>query len=134
MTRSILKRLEGTKGTHFGVVEKDRRFKPFLDMLDQRMATHFGDALTHWREHELALWQRFQGQQDSAVPGAEVLTERYPGGVQVVGNLPFGVASPMLIMWLKAMSANEGIFAHPRSSLILMFQSEVAQASSFLTA
>jgi len=49
--------------------------------------------------------------------------------IRLVGNLPFGVASPLLIQWLKMMALREGIFrAQNKVSMTLMFQREVAEA------
>ncbi|KAG9063605.1 Dimethyladenosine transferase 1, mitochondrial [Linnemannia hyalina] len=48
--------------------------------------------------------------------------------IRLLGNLPFGVASPLLIQWLKMMSLRQGIFhANNNVSMTLMFQKEVAE-------
>ncbi|KAG9325829.1 hypothetical protein KVV02_005753 [Mortierella alpina] len=48
--------------------------------------------------------------------------------IRLLGNLPFGVASPLLIQWLKMMALRQGIFcADNRVSMTLMFQKEVAE-------
>jgi 16S rRNA A1518/A1519 N6-dimethyltransferase RsmA/KsgA/DIM1 with predicted DNA glycosylase/AP lyase activity len=48
--------------------------------------------------------------------------------IRLVGNLPFGVASPLLIQWLKMMALRQGIFrAQNNVSMTLMFQEEVAK-------
>jgi len=48
--------------------------------------------------------------------------------IRLLGNLPFGVASPLLIQWLKMMAMRQGIFgADNRVSMTLMFQKEVAE-------
>ncbi|KAF9925895.1 Dimethyladenosine transferase 1, mitochondrial [Linnemannia zychae] len=48
--------------------------------------------------------------------------------IRLLGNLPFGVASPLLIQWLKMMSLRQGIFhANNQVSMTLMFQKEVAE-------
>lgn len=48
--------------------------------------------------------------------------------IRLLGNLPFGIASPLLIQWLKKMSLQQGIFhANNQVSMTLMFQKEVAE-------
>ncbi len=82
-------------------VEKDPRFLPVLGELaaaaDGRLEVVGGDALTVDEE------------------------KLFPAGVsrQIVANLPYNVATPLLIRWLRA--------AAPPSRLVLMFQKEVAQ-------
>ncbi|KAF8975516.1 Dimethyladenosine transferase 1, mitochondrial [Entomortierella lignicola] len=48
--------------------------------------------------------------------------------IRLLGNLPFGVASPLLIQWLKMMALQQGIFqSKNKVSMTLMFQKEVAE-------
>ncbi|KAF8917745.1 Dimethyladenosine transferase 1, mitochondrial [Dissophora ornata] len=48
--------------------------------------------------------------------------------IRLLGNLPFGIASPLLIQWLKMMALREGIFqGNNKVSMTLMFQKEVAE-------
>ncbi|KAG0259279.1 Dimethyladenosine transferase 1, mitochondrial [Mortierella polycephala] len=48
--------------------------------------------------------------------------------IRLLGNLPFGIASPLLIQWLKMMALRQGIFqAQNQVSMTLMFQKEVAE-------
>ena len=48
--------------------------------------------------------------------------------VRLLGNLPFGIASPLLIQWLKMMALRQGIFQGENNvSMTLMFQKEVAE-------
>ena len=50
------------------------------------------------------------------------------GALRLVGNLPFNVATPLIIMWLRMLSYRRGIFAPGRDvSMTLMFQKEVAE-------
>lgn len=49
--------------------------------------------------------------------------------VRLLGNLPFGVASPLLIQWLKMMALRQGLFrSNNRATMTLMFQKEVAES------
>ncbi|CAG8490481.1 7116_t:CDS:2, partial [Acaulospora colombiana] len=45
--------------------------------------------------------------------------------VHLIGNLPFNVASPLLVQWMKMLYGREGIFRFPNVSMTLMFQKEV---------
>jgi len=93
LTRALLE-----AGANVIAVEKDPRFRPLLEALAARAAGHLtlieGDAL------ELG-------------PGA------LPAGAAIVANLPYNVATPLLIGWLTGPLSP--------SSMTLMFQKEVAQ-------
>ncbi|KAJ1671553.1 hypothetical protein EV182_007571, partial [Spiromyces aspiralis] len=47
--------------------------------------------------------------------------------VHVIGNLPFNIATPLLIKWLYQIYRHEGVFECPDASLTLMFQKEVSR-------
>ena len=44
----------------------------------------------------------------------------------MVGNLPFGVATPLLIQWLRDTAEKTGLMQAPKVDMSLMFQKEVA--------
>ena len=46
--------------------------------------------------------------------------------VQVLGNLPFGIATPLFINFLDMASSNTGVFCRGEAALTLAFQKEVA--------
>lgn len=78
------------------VIEKDKRFAPPLEMLTEassgRMSVIWGDVLSH----NLA----------ASFPVAEATcdwNDRTPN-IHIIGNLPFNIATPLLIRWLKAIS------------------------------
>jgi 16S rRNA A1518/A1519 N6-dimethyltransferase RsmA/KsgA/DIM1 with predicted DNA glycosylase/AP lyase activity len=47
--------------------------------------------------------------------------------VHIIGNLPFNVATPLLIQWLQLLHRREGLFGNANVWMTLMFQKEVAQ-------
>jgi dimethyladenosine transferase 1 len=68
---------------------------------------------------------------DLAIPFSKshpVDKARKPKALHVVGNLPFGVATPLLLSWLHALRETDDLFVlAPPGSLTLMFQKEVAK-------
>ncbi|KAJ1732167.1 hypothetical protein LPJ61_002171 [Coemansia biformis] len=114
LTRSLLE--SGAQSVV--AVEKDPRFRPVLDQLQDASGGRFraivGDMLKI--DH-----------QDIVRCGME-LGSREPkpfDSVHLVGNLPFSVATPLLVQWLHQLAERRGIFASPNVSMTLMFQKEV---------
>eukprot|EP01137_Pigoraptor_chileana_P005428 Opistho-2@48484 len=111
LTRSILK--AGPR--KLVAIEKDRRFLPSLQLLadssDGVLSIVHGDVL------------KFDyGQLDiPCVPWEDDPT------FAIVGNLPFNIATPLLIQWLSMIAARTGPFANGRGELVLTFQKEVAE-------
>lgn len=63
----------------------------------------------------------------SSVGNSESPLDPNNATIRLVGNLPFSVASPLLIQWLKMMALRQGIFQTQNNiSMTLMFQREVA--------
>lgn len=91
LTREILLR----NAKQLIVVEKDKRFKPALEMLvdasDSRMSIVWGDVLNH------NLAKSFP--QEAAQNWSD-----YPPNIHLIGNLPFNISTPLIIKWLKAIS------------------------------
>jgi len=100
------------------VVEKDRRFQPILEMLVEAsqgsMSVVWGDVLSH------NLAKSFPEQ-------ATHQWEEKPPNIHVIGNLPFNVATPLIIRWLKAISERNNVWTYGRVPLTLTFQKEVAE-------
>jgi 16S rRNA (adenine1518-N6/adenine1519-N6)-dimethyltransferase len=95
LTRALLE-----AGAHVTAIEKDARFLPLLEPLNE------------WSDGRLTLVQG-----DALATDEEALL----GGAtaQVISNLPYNVGTPLLVKWLKA-----GAW---RGAMTLMFQKEVAQ-------
>lgn len=77
------------------VVEKDKRFQPPLEMLaeasDGRMSIIWGDVLSH----------------NLSCSFPTELSRNWndrPPNIHIIGNLPFNIATPLIIRWLKAAS------------------------------
>lgn len=91
LTRVILSR----NVNQLVVVEKDKRFEPPLQMLEEasdgRMSIVWGDVLSH------NLAKTFP-------PEAGCDWNDKPPNVHIIGNLPFNVATPLIIRWAKAVS------------------------------
>lgn len=102
------------------VVEKDRRFIPALETIQSAvppgmMQIHRGDIL---KVNETEIFQ-----QAGAVK-ADWEAASTPN--MIVGNLPFGVATELLIKWIHCIPTRSGPFAFGRVPMLLMFQKEVA--------
>ncbi|KAF9140462.1 Dimethyladenosine transferase 1, mitochondrial [Linnemannia schmuckeri] len=153
LTRSIL----DAGARRVVVIEKDSRFVPTLKQLseasDQRLKFIMGDMLEldHSEIFKTALsipntfpvvstledessQDQEQEQEGSAMGNSAASGSSWQAmdinnsTIRLLGNLPFGVASPLLIQWLKMMSLQQGIFhANNKVSMTLMFQKEVAE-------
>ncbi|KAM9842025.1 dimethyladenosine transferase 1, mitochondrial [Aulostomus maculatus] len=114
LTRSILN--AGAKDVL--VVEKDSRFIPGLKLLSEaapgRMRIVHGDILTYkmnrgFPENVSKPW------------------EEDPPNLHIIGNLPFNVATPLIIRWLENIANRTGPFVYGRTRLTLTFQKEVVE-------
>ena len=98
-------------------VEKDARFLPALEVLKEASQ----GRLTIVHADMLEVDER-QLLRDIAAEPWESEVER----VKIVGNLPFNVATEMLLKWLRQVPERSGSFVCGRTSLTLLFQREVA--------
>ncbi|XP_054153319.1 mitochondrial dimethyladenosine transferase 1-like [Oppia nitens] len=115
ITRQILEK--GPKQLY--VIEKDRRFLPMLEMLSDaaypgQMRIIIGDVMDYSFE-KLFPEETRREWTDESPP------------IQIVGNLPFNVSTPLIIRWLRQLSNRTGIFSYGRVTLALTFQYEVGQ-------
>ena len=101
LTRALL--LEGA--AHVIAVERDERCRPVLEEISARypgrLTVHFGDALE-------ADWKTLLGSSS--------------GPVSIAANLPYGVASLLLVGWLET-----DTWPPWYDRMVLMFQREVAE-------
>jgi len=67
--------------------------------------------------------QFFQTKQLSIDPNAP---KESSGRLKLIGNLPFNVATPLIIKWLRDTANRRGLFELPHVDMSLMFQKEVA--------
>jgi len=133
------------------LIEKDRRFLPILNDLKNAFEAPLFDHSGHLRHGaykdgvdatRLTTAGRPSDERIKIIRG-DVLTQRVEGlfpseavfpwdhdsdpPVNVVGNLPFAISTPLLIKWLEDMSEKRGIFSYGRVGLTLTFQKEVAE-------
>ncbi|KAJ1806453.1 hypothetical protein LPJ56_005126 [Coemansia sp. RSA 2599] len=117
LTRSIL----DSGAQNVIAVEKDPRFIPTLRQLqeasDGRFDVLLGDMLKIDHSHITQSGLQLGSNADGHIQSFD--------HVHLLGNLPFGVATPMLIQWLQLLSLKQGIFGSSNVSMSLMFQKEV---------
>ncbi|KAI8579498.1 hypothetical protein K450DRAFT_242382 [Umbelopsis ramanniana AG] len=113
LTRSVL----DTNVQHVVALEKDSRFIPTLTQLadanDHRLKILQGDAMKVPHSDILQL---------AGIHRVDPLKR-----IHIVGNLPFNVATPLLIQWLHLLQQRKGLFGAAEVWMTLMFQKEVAQ-------
>ncbi|KAM9707551.1 dimethyladenosine transferase 1, mitochondrial [Menidia menidia] len=114
LTRSII----NAGAADLLVVEKDSRFIPGLKLLSEaapgKLRIVHGDILTY--------------RMDRGFPtNISKSWEDEPPNLQVIGNLPFNVSTPLIIKWLENVANRSGPFHYGRTRLTLTFQKEVAE-------
>ena len=115
ITRAVLD--AGAKEVH--VVEKDPRFLPSLKLLQEAAGENklhicIGDCL------------HYNPQESFSNSVATSWNNPDPPNLVLVGNLPFNVATPLLIRLLESMHSKTNIYSYGRVPAILTFQHEVA--------
>lgn len=115
LTRSVLKQ----NPRKLIVVEKDTRFVPALETIQSavekdKMIIERNDVLKTDMESLLHKHKTRKASWDAE------------SDVKIVGNLPFNIATALLIQWMKEIPQRSGVFAYGRAPMILMFQKEVA--------
>lgn len=115
MTRCILEK----NPSQLFVIEKDRRFLPLLEQLADAAAPGqlkiiLGDAMDY------SLRNLFPP--ECATEWKDQVNE----SISFIGNLPFDVATALVIRWLRQIHSKSGPFEYGRVPLTLAFQKEVA--------
>ncbi|KAI9208903.1 mitochondrial transcription factor B-like protein [Polychytrium aggregatum] len=115
LSRSIL----NAGATNLVSVEKDPRFQPLLNQLADASKNRFHFLIDDMRTVEY----------DKILAAAGTsLSEAIKTKTYIVGNLPFAVATPMLVNWLRLCSHRVGLFQNPNNvEFLLMFQKEVGE-------
>ncbi|CAO3615245.1 unnamed protein product [Cunninghamella echinulata] len=115
LTQSIL----DSAAPNVVVVEKDNRFLPTLNQLSEasqdRLKIIHGNILE--LQHQTIL------NKANINHTSKIITDP----VHIMGNLPFNIATPLLIQWLHILAIRQGIFGISTQSawMTLMFQKEV---------
>ncbi|VDN59001.1 unnamed protein product [Dracunculus medinensis] len=116
ITRALLE----TDCQRLDVIEVDQRFLPALRLLgeisDERLHIHHGDIL---KMNIKDLWTK------ANVSRVDWLTA--PPALHIIGNLPFNIATPLIIKFLREMHHRSGPWYFGRVPLTLTFQMEVAR-------
>lgn len=116
ITRSILKR----NPQSLILVEKDPRFLPTLELLQEACASHtkvnieVGDILQYNFEEGFKDVREFDWY-------------HAPPPIHLIGNLPFSVSTILIIKWLKNISERKSAWKFGRTQMTLTFQKEVAE-------
>eukprot|EP01118_Nematostelium_gracile_P010057 TRINITY_DN3431_c0_g1_i1.p1 TRINITY_DN3431_c0_g1~~TRINITY_DN3431_c0_g1_i1.p1 ORF type:complete len:231 (-),score=54.60 TRINITY_DN3431_c0_g1_i1:302-955(-) len=97
-------------------VEKDARFLPVLELLEQssqgRLTVIHGDML---KLDEEEILEPYKPHKDT---------------VKMMGNLPFNVATDLTLKWLNLCHQKKGPFIYGKVPMILLFQKEVGERLS----
>ncbi|KAI7883633.1 S-adenosyl-L-methionine-dependent methyltransferase [Lichtheimia hyalospora FSU 10163] len=112
LTRSIL----DTGVNRIAAIEKDERFLPTLTQLAEASGGRL--RIIHGNALEVS---------SSLHALAPLLPKDFSSPLHIMGNLPFNVASPLLIQWLHQSAAHEGLFKLGDVWMTLMFQKEVGE-------
>jgi len=122
------------------VVEKDRRFLPVLEMTSDyfkgKLKIIHGDVLQLDNEKVLQIAEDFSREKGLSLQPSSSLSNSTSGpgnlaSLKLIGNLPFSVATPLLIQWLRDTANKRNLFQVPKIDMSLMFQKEVALVGSF---
>lgn len=116
ITRSIIKRCP----KKFIVVEKDPRFLPILELIQEASQSHVDMGIKIDDIRAFNFEEGFAGAPKNAWLD-------YPPPVHIIGNLPFSVSTNLIIRWLHAISEQRSAWSFGRSTMTLTFQNEVAE-------
>ncbi|KAG8233516.1 hypothetical protein J437_LFUL011677 [Ladona fulva] len=133
------------------VIEKDPRFLPSLQMLEEaskgRLKILVGDVMSFdmsrlfpdelkrdWEEGETCIdWNmpsKAEYEEENPKLEKKWRYHKVKGRVpliHVVGNLPFNISTPLIIRWMRDISERKNIWEYGRVPMTLTFQKEVAE-------
>ncbi|KAI9273119.1 S-adenosyl-L-methionine-dependent methyltransferase [Phascolomyces articulosus] len=125
LTRSIL----DNDVPHVVAIEKDDRFIPTLTQLSEATQGRFrilqGNALQVTFQEIIETIPSL-----SSVLKKDREQQKQPEPIHIMGNLPFNVASPLLMQWLHQSAGRQGLFGSGDVWMTLMFQKEVGERLS----
>ena len=136
LTRSLLK----TDLKKLIAIEKDSRFLPALETLqqvDSRLQFKQADILEikeaatlgylSSNRHRQPQTKTTSSTSEKEQQSVEVANQEQTERILLIGNLPFGVATELLLKWLKMIHSRESPFQKStKIGMTLMFQKEVA--------
>lgn len=117
ITRAILRKMP----EKIIVIEKDKRFKPFLGMLEESFATVNGKM-------DIIYDDILKVNMEKMFP--EEMKKNWNDDcpdINLIGNLPFNISTPLIIKWLHEISEKRGPWTMGRTRMTLTFQKEVAE-------
>ncbi|XP_055705485.1 dimethyladenosine transferase 1, mitochondrial [Phlebotomus papatasi] len=116
ITRSIIRKRPQT----LHLVEKDARFMPTLELLQESCRSHVDVTIVRDDILKYPTEMAFAGLEQTPWDGI-----RAP--IHLIGNLPFAISTRLLINWLKDVSLRRGAWDFGRASMTLTFQKEVGE-------
>jgi dimethyladenosine transferase 1 len=117
ITRSIIKKFP----KELIVVEKDKRFKPNLNMLKDAVTLNNGNMNIIFNDiMNVDMKNLFNN------PKVKKWEDIIPN-IYLVGNLPFNISTVLIIKWLREISEKSGLWSNGRVQMTLTFQKEVAE-------
>lgn len=116
LTRSIIRK----NPKKLIVVEKDERFVPTLQLLQEAFANVNG-------EMDIVIGDITTTDMNIFPDTEKRDWEDIPPNIHLIGNLPFNVSTHLIIDWLKFISEKSSAWSMGRTRMTLTFQKEVAE-------
>uniref|UniRef100_A0A1B0CTH1 rRNA adenine N(6)-methyltransferase n=1 Tax=Lutzomyia longipalpis TaxID=7200 RepID=A0A1B0CTH1_LUTLO len=116
ITRSIIRRMP----RNLVLVEKDPRFMPTLELLQEACQTHVNVDIVQDDILKYPTEMAFAGT-------PQTVWEEARAPIHLIGNLPFSISTRLLINWLEDVSLKRGAWTYGRASMTLTFQKEVGE-------
>lgn len=116
ITRSIIKKMP----KRLIVVEKDPRFVPSLELLQEASKPHVN---MHIEIGDILMYNLEKGLEGAPI---SEWTHSLPP-IHLIGNLPFSISTILIIRWLERISQKTSAWTYGRTSMTLTFQKEVGE-------